>query len=41
MSDLDLLGVLVGTQAAENLLQENQGSLYQLFQPGGGGSSGL
>ena len=31
MSDLDLLGVLVGTQAAENLLQENQGSLYQLF----------
>jgi DNA repair protein RadC len=31
MSDLDLLGVLVGAQAAENLLQENQGSLYQLF----------
>lgn len=31
MSDLDLLGVLVGTQTAENLLQENQGSLYQLF----------
>jgi DNA repair protein RadC len=31
MSDLDLLGVLVGAQTAENLLQENQGSLYQLF----------
>ena len=31
MSDLDLLGVLVGANAAENLLQENQGSLYQLF----------
>lgn len=31
MSDIDLLGVLVGAQTAENLLQENQGSLYQLF----------
>lgn len=31
MSNLDLLAILVGANTAENLLQENQGSLYQLF----------
>lgn len=31
MSNLDLLAVLVGANTAENLLQENQGSLFQLF----------
>ncbi|MBK6744185.1 MAG: DNA repair protein RadC [Hydrogenophilales bacterium] len=31
MSDLDLLGALVGPHTAENLLTENGGSLYQLF----------
>lgn len=31
MSNLDLLSALVGENTADNLLQENQGSLYQLF----------
>ena len=31
MSNLDLLTALVGENTADNLLQENQGSLYQLF----------
>ena len=31
MSNLDLLSALVGENVADNLLQENQGSLYQLF----------
>ena len=31
MSNLDLLSALVGANVADNLLQENQGSLYQLF----------
>lgn len=31
MSNLDLLTALVGENVADNLLQENQGSLYQLF----------
>jgi DNA repair protein RadC len=31
MSNLDLLAALVGENTADNLLQENQGSLYQLF----------
>lgn len=31
MSDLELLGVLVGPNTAENLLVENDGSLFQLF----------
>ncbi len=30
MSNLDLLTALVGENVADNLLQENQGSLYQL-----------
>ncbi len=31
MSDLELLGALVGPNTAENLLMENDGSLFQLF----------
>ncbi len=31
MSDLELLSALVGKNTAENLLQENDGSLFQLF----------
>lgn len=31
MSNLDLLSALVGANTADNLLQENQGSLYQLL----------
>jgi DNA repair protein RadC len=31
MSNLDLLSVLVGDNVADNLLQENQGSLFHLF----------
>lgn len=31
MSNLDLLSALVGENVADNLLQENQGSLFQLF----------
>lgn len=31
MSNLELLSVLVGENVADNLLQKNQGSLYQLF----------
>ena len=31
MSNLELLAVLVGENVADNLLQENQNSLYQLF----------
>lgn len=31
MSDLELLSALVGANTADNLLQENQGSLYRLF----------
>jgi DNA repair protein RadC len=31
MSDLELLGALVGPTIAENLLSENDGSLFQLF----------